>query len=80
VATDSGAKREYGDNGYPTAQGFLDPETVLLLVAPMDFRTMDPGEETWYLATWNFETGEIEHLTTGDTDLRTIAVATDVVR
>ncbi|HEV2798307.1 MAG TPA: hypothetical protein VGV65_11865, partial [Nocardioides sp.] len=29
----------YSDNGHLTAMGFLDEETVLLLVTPMDFRT-----------------------------------------
>jgi hypothetical protein len=70
----------YSDNGYLTAQGFLDPHTLLVLVAPMDFRTMQPGTETWYLATWDLGTGGFEHLTTGDTRMRDIAVAIDVVR
>ena len=70
----------YSDNGYLTAQGFLDPHTLLLLVAPMNFRTMEEGSETWYLATWNLGTGGFEHLTTGDTRMRGISVATDVVR
>ena len=70
----------YSDNGHLTAQGFLDPHTVLLLVAPMNFRTMEPGTETWYLATWNFETDEFQQLATGDTRMRAISVATDVLR
>jgi hypothetical protein len=71
---------EYGANGYLSVQGFLDPRTLLLHVAPMQFGAMEIGEDTWYLATWDFETGQFEQLTHGDTRMRTIAVATDVVR
>ncbi len=71
---------EYSDNGHLTVQGFLNKTTLLVKVAPMRFGEMQPGQETWYLATWNYETGAIERLTSGDTRMRTIAVATDVVR
>ncbi len=31
----------YSDNAHLTALGFVDPDTVLLMVTPMDFRTME---------------------------------------
>ncbi|QIK76072.1 hypothetical protein [Nocardioides piscis] len=65
----------YGDNGYLSALGFLDPGTVVLLVGPMDFRTMDPGDERWHLVSWDFHTGDFERITSGDTRMRGIAVA-----
>ncbi len=69
----------YTDNGYLSAKGFLDEDTLLLLVGPMDFRTMDVGEETWHLAAWDTRTGAFERLTSGDTNMRGIDVAGDVL-
>jgi len=69
----------YSDNGFLSAKGFLDQDTVLLLVGPIDFRTMDLGEETWHLVAWKFRTGSYEQLATGDTRMRTIDVAGDVL-
>lgn len=69
----------YSDNGYLTAQGFLDAETVLLLVGPMDYRTMDPGEEQWHLVAWHFRRGDFELITSGDTGMRTIEVVPDLL-
>lgn len=69
----------YSDNGYLTAQGFLDPDTVLLLVGPMDFRTMEAGEESWHLVAWDITTGDFERLTSGDTRMRGIELATGVL-
>ncbi|MGH3345627.1 MAG: hypothetical protein ACRDO4_01480 [Nocardioides sp.] len=69
----------YSDNAYLTAQGFLDEETLLLLVAPMDFDTMEPGDQTWFLAAWDFREGTFERLTEGDTRMGRIDVATALV-
>lgn len=69
----------YTDNGYLTAQGFLDEDTVLLLVGPMDFGTMDPGEETWHLVAWQFRTGDFRRLSTGDPAMAGIDVAAGVL-
>lgn len=55
----------YTDNGHLTPLGFLDADTVVLSVAPMDFKTMEIGEETWQLVSWNFVTGELRRLTSG---------------
>ena len=67
---------EYSDNGFLTAQGFLDEDTLLLLVGPIDFRTMEIGEERWHLAAWHFRTGAFELLASGGTSMRGIEVAT----
>ncbi|MGF9761124.1 hypothetical protein AAII07_38645 [Microvirga sp. 0TCS3.31] len=69
----------YSDNGHLTALGFLDPATVLLLVTPMDFVTMEPDDGTTYLATWDWASGEITVLASGGTGMRGIAVAPDLV-
>lgn len=69
----------YSDNGHLTAKGFLDEDTVLLLVGPMDFRTMSPGEETWHLVAWDSRTGTVERLTSGDPGMRDIDVAGDLL-
>lgn len=53
----------YGDNGHLRALGFLDAATVAYLVGPMDFRTMDPGDETWHLVAWDADSGAFERLT-----------------
>jgi len=70
---------EYSDNGFLTSQGFLDEDTLLLLVGPMDFRTMDIGEERWHLVAWNFRTGDFELITSGDSAMRGIEVAVDLI-
>ena len=69
----------YTDNGYLSARGFLDEDTVLLLVGPMDFRTMEIGEGTWHLVAWDIRSGAFERLTSGDTGMRGIDVAGDVL-
>ncbi|WP_162799476.1 hypothetical protein [Nocardioides sp. 616] len=69
----------YTDNGYLTALGFLDEETVLLLVGPMDFRTMDLGEEQRHLVAWDFRAGTFERLTSGDSSMSAITVAWGVL-
>lgn len=65
----------YSDNGHLTALGFLDPETVLLVVGPADFRTGEVGEESWHLVAWEFRTGTFERITSGDSRMQTVAVA-----
>jgi hypothetical protein len=65
----------YSDNGFLTAQGFLDPDTLLLLVGPMDFRTMDLGDERWHLVAWRFRSGDFELLSSGASAMGRIAVA-----
>lgn len=69
----------YSDNGRLTALGFLDDRTVLLLVGPMDFRTMELGEEAWHLVAWDFRDSEFERLTSGGTGMHDIAVAAGVL-
>lgn len=69
----------YTDNGHLIMQGFLDTDTVLLLVGPMDFRTMDAGDESWHLVAWDLQTGSFQRLATGDTSMRTIDVSSNVL-
>lgn len=69
----------YSDNAFLTAKGFLDPETVLLLVGPMDFRTMKLGDAEWHLVAWRFRSGEFELLSSSDRDLRGISIAAATV-
>lgn len=69
----------YSDNGALTAMGFLDRETVLLLVGPMDFRTMEPGEESWHLVAWDLDNGGFERLSSGDSEMSRIVVAPGVI-
>lgn len=69
----------YSDNGHLTSMGFLDRDTVLLLVGPTDFRTMEEGDESWHLVAWDIRTGDFERLSSGDTTMRRIAVAPDVI-
>lgn len=69
----------YTDNGYLTALGFLDEETVLLLVGPMDFRTMELGEEQRHLVAWDFRAGTFGRLTSGDSSMSAITVAWGVL-
>lgn len=69
----------YADNGHLRPQGFLDADTALYLVGPADFRTMEPGEETWHLVAWHIDTGEFERLASGDARMSAIEVATEVV-
>lgn len=52
---------------------------MLLLVGPMDFRTMELGEESWHLVAWDFRTGDFTRLATGDTAMSWVAVAPGVL-
>jgi hypothetical protein len=69
----------YSDNGHLTTQGFLDEDTVLLLVGPIDTETMRPGDTTWHLVAWHFRTGDFERLASGGAGMQTIDVATQVL-
>jgi hypothetical protein len=69
----------YSDNGHLTTMGFPDPDTVLLLVGPADFRTDEPEVERWHLVAWEFRAGTFEVLSTGGADMRAIAVAPGLV-
>jgi hypothetical protein len=70
---------EYSDNGHLTAQGFLDEETVLLLVGPVRFGKETLGGDEWHLVAWEFRTGDFELVTSGDSRMWEIAVAVDLV-
>jgi hypothetical protein len=63
----------YSDNGGLTLLGFLDENTLLMLVGPAAFHGNDVTEER-FLASWQFRTGEFERISTGDADMRSIAV------
>lgn len=65
----------YSDNVNLTPLGFLDGDTVLLLVSPMDYRTMDIGEGRTHLVTWDHVTGDFGLVASGDAGMRGIAVA-----
>lgn len=69
----------YSDNAGLTLLGFLDEETVLMLVGPGAYSAHDvPGER--HLVTWRFGTGELRRISTGDaTDIRALAVAPKLV-
>lgn len=69
----------YSDNGGLTMLGFLDDDTVLMLIGPAAFHDQDITE-TRYLAAWQFRTGEFQRISTGDTNLRSIAVAPTLVK
>lgn len=69
----------YSDNGHLTALGFLDADTVLLIIGPADFRTRQIGEESWHLVSWDFRTGAFERITSGDSRMRTTAVAPELL-
>jgi hypothetical protein len=70
---------EYSDNGHLTAQGFLDEDTVLLLVGPVRFGKETRGGEEWHLVAWEFRTGGFEIVASGGSGMRTIAVAPGLV-
>lgn len=69
----------YSDNVNLTPLGFTDKLTVLLLVSPMDYRTMDIDEGETHLATWNWSTGAFALVSTGDTRMRNVVVAPDLL-
>ena len=73
------ANAVYSDNGHLTALGFLDEATVLLLVTPMNFRTMTPEEGVTHLVAWDFSTGSFGLIASGGPDMRGVAVATALV-
>lgn len=69
----------YSDNGGLTVLGFLDEDTLLMLVGPGAYTAHDvPGDR--HLAAWQFRTGEFQRISTGDaTDIRALAVAPELV-
>ena len=69
----------YSDNAHLTALGFVDPDTVLLMVTPMDFRTMGPEDGVTHLVSWDFRTGDFTRLGSGGPGMRWIAVAPDLL-
>lgn len=69
----------YSDNGHLTALGFLDDETVLLLVTPMDFRTMQARDAVTHLVAWDFTTGDFGLISSGDPGMRGVSVAPDLI-
>lgn len=69
----------YSDNVNLTPLGFLDKLTVVLLVSPMDYRTMDIDEGETHLMTWNWSTGDFGLVASGGTGMRSIVVAPDLV-
>lgn len=66
----------YSDNGGLTVLGFLDEDTVLMVVGPPAFHRNGIGEER-SLVSWQFRTGEFQRISTGR--LRSIAVAPQLV-
>jgi hypothetical protein len=69
----------YTDGGYLGALGFLDPDTVLLHVTPVDIHSSDNRNTTSHLAAWHLDSGDFERLTSGDIRMRSIVVAPDVL-
>jgi hypothetical protein len=74
------ASSVYSDNGNLTVMGFLDETTALLLVTPMDYRTMQAQDARTHLVAWRFDTGDFALVTSGGAAMRGIAVAPDLVR
>jgi hypothetical protein len=66
----------YSDNGGLTVLGFLDEDTVLMVVGPPAFHRNGVGEVR-SLVSWQFRTGEFHRISTGR--LRSIAVAPQLV-
>ena len=69
----------YSDNANLTPLGLVDESTVLLLVSPMDYRTMSPDDGETHLATWDHVTGDFGLVASGGPGMRTIAVAVDLL-
>lgn len=69
----------YSDNGHLTAKGFLDADTVLLLLTPMNYRTMQPEDAITHLVAWHWRTGDFERLASGGPAMRSIDVAPDLL-
>lgn len=69
----------YSDNVNLTPLGFTDESTVLLLVSPMDYRSMDIDEGDTHLATWDWRTGAFSLVASGDTRMRSVVVAPDLL-
>jgi hypothetical protein len=70
---------QYSDNGGLTVLGFVDEDTVLMIVGPAAYTAHDVDIER-HLVAWQFRTGELERISTGPgPDLRALAVAPELV-
>lgn len=65
----------YSDGRHVRALGFLDADTLLIQVGPVDLSRMDLDEVTWHLVAWRFATGELERLASGPAILSGLVVA-----
>ncbi|MDQ6525319.1 SigE family RNA polymerase sigma factor [Nocardioides sp. LHD-245] len=65
----------YGNGQYLSVVDLLDADTVLLRASPVSEPTIEPADETWYLAVWHADTGSFERLTSGSAALREASVA-----
>lgn len=65
-------------HGSLTMLGLLDPDTVLVKVAPRRAPLAD-DEATWYLAAWNARTGVFERLASGPWQMSGVSVAMGVL-
>jgi hypothetical protein len=63
----------YSDNGGLTMLGFVDEDTVVMLVGGPAYTPQPSGAR--HLVTWDFRTGEFERVATGGSVLRSVAVA-----
>lgn len=68
----------YSDNGGLTLLGFLDEDTLLMLVGPAAF-TRDGVAVPRILASWQFRTGQFQRISIGGSSMRSIAVAPALV-
>lgn len=68
----------YSDNGGLTMLGFLDEDTLLMLVGPAAFGR-DGVAGPRILASWQFRTGEFQRISIGGSSMRSIAVAARLV-
>lgn len=68
----------YSDNGGLTLLGFLDKNTLLMVVGPAAFNGNHVAGER-FLASWEFRSGEFERISTGDAGMRSLAVAPSLV-
>lgn len=65
----------YTDGGRLTAKGFLDAETVLLLVGPTRWVDRTAIADEYVLVAWSFRTGSFERLASGGPGMAAIDVA-----
>lgn len=65
----------YGNGGHLRALGFLEPDTVLMMVGPVDFPRVNIEDATWHLVAWNFLTGRFQRVASGAVEMSGIDVA-----